>query len=172
MNEAQAQNLEGRIAKAEEILKGVRDEISKAKEQPVKRWEPKHREKYIFLSGSGCIEYGSNTDHYYDKNVFSFGNCFPPDSKDKLSHHVRRIKLMNELFQVALAIDGERAGAASTKETNWYLWYDPKDGLHHAGYSEAMCFDGNIFFSSKAKVLQAWDMISQESRDFFMGKQL
>jgi len=31
MNEAQAQNLEGRIAKAEEILKGVRDEIANAK---------------------------------------------------------------------------------------------------------------------------------------------
>lgn len=36
MNEAHIQNLEGRIAKAEEILKGVRDEISKAKEQPCK----------------------------------------------------------------------------------------------------------------------------------------
>lgn len=171
MNEAHIQNLEGRLQKAEEIVKSVRDELSKAKEQPVKRWEPKHREKYIFLSGSGCIEYGSNTDHYYDKNVFSFGNCFPPDSKDKLSHHARRIKLMNELFQVALAIDGEKAGVFELLKGNHSVGYHLEDTNPKAGDLERTNF-GEVYFSTKPKAIQAWDMISQESRDFFMGKQL
>jgi hypothetical protein len=168
MNEAQAQNLEGRIAKAEEILKGVRDEISKAKEQPVKRWEPKHREKYVFLSGSGHIEDGSNTDHYFDKNIWSYGNCFPPDSKSKLSDHVRRIKLMNELFQVALAIDGEKAGVFEEDKANYLSGYQGTGkGI---GYCLQVTNLGSVYFSTEAKALQAWDMISQESRDFLMGK--
>ena len=169
MNEAQAQNLEGRIAKAEEILKGVRDEISKAKEQPVKRWEPKHREKYVFISGSGHIEDGSNTYHYFDKNVCSYGNWFPPDSKGKLSDHVRRIKLMNELFQVALAIDGEKAGVFELLKGNHSVGYHLEDTNPKAGGLERTNF-GEVYFSTKPKAIQAWDMISQESRDFLMGK--
>ena len=169
MNEAQAQNLEGRIAKAEEILKGVRDEISKAKEQPVKRWEPKHREKYVFISGSGHIEDGSNTYHYFDKNVCSYGNWFPPDSKGKLSDHVRRIKLMNELFQVALAIDGEKAGVFEVSRENWSVNYNHHDKRNNSGVAKDTCY-GDVYFSTHDKCRQAWDMISQESRDFLMGK--
>lgn len=169
MNEAQAQNLEGRIAKAEEILKGVRDELSKAKEQPVKRWEPGVREPYYFIGDLGEIGGAINTNHTVDKNMAFFGNCFPPDSKDKLAHHVRRIKLMNELFQVALVIDGEKAGVFELLKGNHSVGYHLEDTNPKAGDLERTNF-GEVYFSTKPKAIQAWGMISQESRDFLMGK--
>jgi len=168
MNEAQAQNLEGRIAKAEEILEGVRDELSKAKEQPAKRWEPEQKEKYLFMISTGDTDSTSNTIDP-DKERIKLGNCFPLDSEDKLAHHVRRIKLMNELFQVALAIDGEKAGVFEVDKNNYALCADQKEckWSHMKHYYNN---PGLVYFSTTEKALQAWDMISQESRDFLMGK--
>jgi len=168
MDEAQAQNLEGRIAKAEEILKGVRDEISKAKEQPVKRWEPDSGERYLTCDGDGELRLTENTGKY-DKHRIAMGNCSPPHSKDKLSHHVRRIKLMNELFQVALAIDGEKAGVFEVSQENWSVNYNHHDKRNNSGVAKDTCY-GDVYFSTHDKCRQAWDMISQESRDFLMGK--
>lgn len=121
---------------------------------------------YLYIASYGEIE----TEKYDTRSGFSilrstFGNSFLVDHKKQLSSHVKRMRLFNELMQIALEIDTMKSGRHFIDEPNFCIGSGPNAVL----IQDTALNTGAVYFSTRVIASEAWGKLSKESQNFLLS---
>jgi len=160
--ETQRKILEEATAKIKEI------ESQLASEKEPKIWRPKQNESYIFISGDGTLIKTINEKGTVDCNIMSSRNFYHPNEEPTVKKLAKKIRLMKQLQQIAIAIDPERKGEFVHGQKNYVMYYDMDDkSVRYTSYIHSRHI--GIYFSTEALAKQAYQMLDDENKRTLQG---
>ena len=153
----------------ETITNTLADDWEVINEEKKKMWEPKIKEDYYFISGTGHISCNPYDDDGIDKRFLSLGNCFQTEKQAEFM--AEKLRVIHELEKFAYENNEEEIDWNNENQEKYAIVFNhlTKDftiSLWRVSHNNPL----NIYFSSEEIAKKAIETIGEDSiKKYYFG---